>query len=218
MHNRAKRPPPYYHQSTPKDGVEVVPAHLLFSGQIWLWLISVMSSCRLNIFCLSSTHLYSNWTVLKRMLPVPTEMSARCSPPQTSTLASFLAFANISCPHHLQKSPCCPCLWGPIKTMPKSLHVAVLQGASMESESIPKDREALLPQRSATLGQSAPQGFHECGQGFLKYLNSLDLHIAFTVGSWKTAQMTILTSFISLFFLPVTLPEENIFSYLLATK
>lgn len=93
-----------------------------------------------------------------------------------STLVSFLALANlifIPCLLYLQEEPTCrQHLSGPTKIMPKSLYVAALQGVKMELEFIQKGREALLPQRGATLWPSALQGFHNCGQGLLKYLNN----------------------------------------------
>lgn len=159
------------------------------------------------------------------MLTCVHNMSAWCSPSQMSTLVSFLALANLIFIPCLLLSPGGASLL-PAPIRPHQNHAQeFLCGCSprcqMELEFIQKGREALSPQHGATLWQSATKGFHNCGRGLLKYLNNsvnLGFYVAFTIGSSKSAQMTILISFILLSFLPVTLPEENIFSHLSVIK
>lgn len=109
---------------------------------------------------------------------------------------------------------------GPTKIKPESLSGCspkCQNGIGVYSEG----QRSPLPQHGVILWQLAPQSFCNCGQGLLQYLNdfvNLGIYIAFTAGSSKPAQIAILTSFILLSSLPVTLPEQGIFLALPVTK
>lgn len=134
--SRATIPPPCYHQSTLKEGIWVLPAHLLFSGQIWLrhdfglsWLfplVTLIFSGSVALTC-KATGLFSRWCLHVSIICLPDAVHPRCLP--WSPFSLLLTSSSSLVYSYLQEEPpYCQHLSGLIKIMPKSFSVAALQG------------------------------------------------------------------------------------------